>query len=107
VYFAGEPLKSGTAAVGTAPAKVTELCVACHGKDGVGITVEYPSLTGQHRDYLERSLLDYKQGARKNAVMPAMVSTLSEADIRAVAEYYSKQGPALKTEHRPSFAFSK
>ena len=106
-YFAGEPLKSGTTSVGTAPGKVTELCVACHGKDGVGITVEYPTLTGQHWDYLERALLDYKRGARKNAIMPTMVATLSDEDIRAIAEYYAKQGPSLQTVNRPSFASSK
>lgn len=107
VYFAGPPLKSGGNAVGTAPAKVTELCVACHGKEGVGITPDYPSLAGQHWDYLERALLDYKRGARKNAVMPAFVSGLSDEDIRAIAEYYGKQRPALETVARPSFWFSK
>jgi cytochrome c553 len=39
--------------------------------------------------------------------MPAMVATLSEADIRAIAEYYGKQGPALKTEYRQVFSFGK
>jgi len=107
VYFAGEALKTGAAAVGTAPAKVTELCVACHGKDGVGITAEYPTISGQHADYLEQALLDYKRGARKNAVMPAMLTTLSAADIRAVAEYYARQRPALQTEHRQVFWLSK
>jgi cytochrome c553 len=107
VFFAGEPLKPGTVAVGTAPTKVTELCVACHGKDGVGITGDYPTLTGQHWDYLERALLDYKRGARKNAVMPAFVSTLSDGDIRAIAEYYGKQGPSLNTVARRNWWFSK
>ena len=107
VYFAGEPLKAGAAAVGTAPAKVTELCVACHGKDGVGITADYPTISGQHADYLEQTLRDYKRGARKNAVMPAMLTTLSDADIRAVAEYYAHQRPALQTEHRQVFWLSK
>jgi cytochrome c553 len=107
VFFAGEPLKAGAAAVGTAPGKVTELCVACHGKDGVGITPDMPTLTGQHWDYLERALLDYKHGARKNAVMPALVSTLPEADIRAIAEYYGAQKPALETVARRNWWFSK
>lgn len=107
VYFAGAPLKPGANAVGTAPAKVTELCVACHGKDGVGITPDYPTLAGQHWDYLERALLDYKRGARKNAVMPAFVSTLSDADIRAIAEYYGKQSPSLETVARGNWWFSK
>jgi len=107
VYFAGAPLKPGASTVGTAPAKVTELCVACHGKDGVGITADYPSLAGQHWDYLERALLDYKRGARKNAVMPSFVSNLSEQQIREIAEYYGKQGPGLDTVARRSFWFSK
>jgi cytochrome c553 len=106
-YFAGEQLKAGGATTGTAPSKVTELCVACHGKDGVGITPDYPNLAGQHWDYLERALLDYKRGARKNAVMPGFVSTLSEADIRAIAEYYAQQKPGLNTVARPSFWFTR
>ena len=107
VFFAGEPLKPGASTVGTAPGKVTELCVACHGKDGVGITADMPTLTGQHWDYLERALLDYKRGARKNAVMPALISTLSDADIRAISEYYGEQKPALETVARRNWWFSK
>ena len=37
-YFAGSVLKPGASAVGTPPQKVAQLCVACHGKDGVGIS---------------------------------------------------------------------
>jgi cytochrome c553 len=107
VFLAGEPRKPGTSASGTAPGKVTELCVACHGKDGVGITADMPTLTGQHWDYLERALLDYKRGARKNAVMPALISTLSDAELRATAEYYGQQQPALDTVARRNWWFSK
>ena len=42
-------------------------CQACHGADGKAtIDPQYPSLAGQYRDYLERSLLEYKSGARAN-----------------------------------------
>src|ERR1700692_711814 len=50
VYFAGPELKPTTATVGTPPAKVAQLCVACHGKDGVGVTGDYPTLAGQYAD---------------------------------------------------------
>lgn len=101
VYLAGTPLKPGNSSAGTAPTKVTELCVACHGKDGVGITVDYPSIGGQHADYLLRTLEEYKQGARKNAIMQPFVTTLSTADMKAIADYYAKQRPALSTvQHR-------
>ena len=48
LYLAGPVLKSGTPAVGTPPAKVAQLCVSCHGADGVGITGDFPTLAGQH-----------------------------------------------------------
>lgn len=106
IYFAGTPLKAGAAPQGTAPAKVTELCVACHGKDGVGITAEYPSIGGQHADYLQRALEEYKKGDRKDAVMPTFVSTLSSADMKLIAEYYAEQRPALGTAKRRTWLFS-
>jgi cytochrome c553 len=106
VYFAGEVLKAGAPTQGTAPAKVTELCVACHGKDGIGITPEYPSVGGQHADYLERSLEEYKRGDRKNAVMPTFVATLSSDQIKLIAEYYAQQSPKLQTVKRRVWWFS-
>jgi cytochrome c553 len=86
-------------AVGTPP-KAAEVCVACHGNDGVGIVSLYPTLSGQHRDYLERSLIEYKNGSRKNPVMAGFVGTLTPADIRALAEYYSVQRPSLETTRK-------
>ena len=47
--------------------KASEVCLACHGTNGVGITADYPTIAGQHRDYIERALTDYQKGARKNA----------------------------------------
>jgi cytochrome c553 len=100
VYFAGEPLKAGAAPAGTAPAKVTELCVACHGKEGVGITGEYPTIAGQHADYLLRALVEYKKGDRKNAIMAGFVTTLKAEDMEVIASYYAAQRPALGTAKR-------
>jgi cytochrome c553 len=107
VYLAGDALKPAAAAkpVGTPP-KSGELCVACHGTDGVGIVAEYPTLSGQYPDYLARALTDYKRGNRKNPVMAGFASTLSEADIKALAAYYSQQRPGLETPKKRVFWFS-
>ncbi len=105
-YVSGTPLAAGAAPVGTAPSKVTELCVACHGKDGVGITGDYPTLAGQHADYLLRSLEEYKKGDRKNAIMGGFVAALSSADLELIADYYSRQRPELLTAKRRVFWFS-
>jgi cytochrome c553 len=105
-YLGGTAVKSNGTVVGTTPEKVTQLCSACHGKDGVGVTSGYPTLTGQHADYLERALLDYKLGNRKNLVMGTFMNTLSEADIKVVADYFSKQTPALQTVYRRTWLYS-
>jgi cytochrome c553 len=100
VYFAGAELKPTTATVGTAPAKVAQLCVACHGKDGVGVTGDYPTLAGQHADYLARALQEYKHGDRKNPVMPSFMTGVTDAEVEEIAKYYSQQTPPLRTEPR-------
>jgi cytochrome c553 len=97
VYLAGSEVL--TASKNDVPAdkrpKASEVCLACHGTNGVGITADYPTLSGQHRDYIERALHDYQKGGRKNAVMAGMVATLTKQDIEQLAAYYSSQKPAL------------
>ena len=90
----------------TARPKATETCLACHGTNGVGITADYPSLAGQHADYIERALHDYQKGGRKNAVMAGMAATLTKQDIEELARYYSSQTPALETLPKKKFWFS-
>jgi cytochrome c553 len=102
-YLSGAVLPQTAPVNGTPPAKVTELCMACHGSNGVGITGDYPTLAGQHADYLERALQEYKKGDRKNPVMATFIGQLSDADIKSVAEYYAAQRPALKTLLRPNW----
>jgi cytochrome c553 len=105
-FFSGEVLKADAPAVGKAPESAAT-CVACHGQNGVGIVGIYPTLSGQHADYLERALHDYKKGGRKNPIMAPMAAMLKDADIEALARYYSRQNPTLKTEERPSTWLSK
>jgi cytochrome c553 len=96
-YLSGEQVKSaGGEPVGAVPAAVAT-CQACHGRDGVGIMGIYPTLSGQHADYLEHSLNDYRKGARKNGIMAPFASQLKPEDVKQVAEYFSRQKPALKT----------
>lgn len=104
-FFAGEPLKSNGKAEGTPPEKA-QTCVACHGEDGIGIVPQYPTLSGQHADYLARALTDYKRGGRKNAIMAGFAGTLTAADIKALAEYYAKQRPPLTTVDKDVFQAS-
>lgn len=90
----------------TARPKASEVCLACHGTNGVGITPDYPSLSGQHADYLERALLDYKKGGRKNVIMAGMAASLTEQDIRELAHFYATKSPSLETLPKKKFWFS-
>ena len=88
--------KAAAAAPGGKPEKVA-VCAACHGEAGVSTAPLFPNLAGQHRSYIEVALRAYKSGARKNAVMAGQAVGLSDADIKALAAWYSSQKPVLYT----------
>jgi cytochrome c553 len=96
-YFSGERVVSDGEPTGTAPESAA-VCVSCHGTDGAGITDDYPTLSGQHADYLEQALNDYRLGKRKNAIMAPFAQQLQKSDIKALAQYFSQQTPALSIQ---------
>ncbi len=107
-FLSGTVIPSGGAAaqpVGTPPAAVAT-CQACHGRDGVGIMGIYPTLSGQHADYLEQALKQYRTGARRNAIMQPFAAQLKPEDLKQVAEYFSRQKPKLETAPRANTALS-
>jgi cytochrome c553 len=73
-------------------------CAACHGQVGVSEVSNFPTLAGQHRDYLYHALRDYKSGKRKNPIMAGQVASLSDADMADLAKYYS-QLPGLTLKY--------
>ena len=64
-------------------------CAACHGQDGISVNAEWPTLAGQYESYLEHSLNQYRNGARKNAVMAAQAAIIAEEDIALLARYFA------------------
>jgi cytochrome c553 len=100
-YFAGKPLTPTGKGALTVP-QVAQLCSSCHGADGVAVAPMYPSLAGQHEDYLVRALGEYKKGGRKNPVMTGFAANLKDVEIALIAAYYARQSPPLKTEPRPA-----
>ena len=64
-------------------------CVACHGANGIGVQPTWPTLAGQHEDYLVHALTQYRDGVRKNTLMMPMAQALTDADIKALAAYYA------------------
>ncbi len=67
-------------------------CANCH-DDTMAGKGEMPRLAGQREDYLIKALGDYRMNARRSrgqAVMVEMVSTLTDNDIKLLAEYLSR-----------------
>jgi cytochrome c553 len=93
-YFANQPVRASGPATGAAPAAAA-VCAACHGPDGVGSITDYPNLAGQHVDYLEQALHDYKDGKRKNGVMAGIIATVDKKDIPALAKFFASQKSSL------------
>ena len=104
-FFAGRPLQRGTVAASAhAPPAAAAVCVACHGTDGVGVVSQYPSLAGQHPDYIVQALREYQDGTRKNPVMAGMAAQVKPRDLEVIADYYGSLRPSLETLPRP-FSF--
>ena len=66
-------------------------CERCHGVNGNSTDPRTPALAGQRTEYLDKALRAYQSGLRKDSVMAAMSSTLSEPDMQALSAYYSRQ----------------
>jgi cytochrome c553 len=70
-----------------------QVCAACHGADGNSAAAANPNLAGQGADYITLQLMHFKAGVRVNATMQAMAATLSDADMKALGIYFSRQKP--------------
>lgn len=66
-------------------------CMGCHGPDGAGNPAAgFPSLAGQHAEYIETQLLLYRDGKRKSdpaAMMRNIAERLTVDDIKAVSGF--------------------
>ncbi len=101
-YYASQKVKPGVAADdlvekgqniyrgGITDTKIMA-CAACHGPAGKGnADAGYPSLAGQHAVYTLSQLKAFHSGERSNdpnAMMSGLVPKLTDADMKAVAEY--------------------
>lgn len=63
------------------------ICLGCHGLSAEG-KGQFPRLAGQHPEYLEQQLKNFKGGARKSGPMQAITANLPETDFKALAAYF-------------------
>ena len=63
------------------------VCTSCHQEGFKGDSVQ-PQLAGQNHDYLAKTMIDFRSGARaNNPGMTDLMKAISEPDIAALATY--------------------
>ncbi|MEW6415736.1 MAG: c-type cytochrome [Pseudomonadota bacterium] len=65
-------------------------CAACHGTFGKSHDEYMPSLAGIDRQQLIRAMTDYREDRRMSVVMNRIAKGYTDAEIAAIADYFSK-----------------
>jgi cytochrome c553 len=82
-----QPLATADVAAQAQRANASIVCTSCHQEGFKGDSVQ-PRLAGQSRDYLAKTMTDFRTGARaNNPGMTDLMKAISEADIAALATY--------------------
>jgi cytochrome c553 len=66
-----------------------QACAACHGQNGVSVNAMWPTLAGQHEDYLLQALNSYRDGSRVDPVMSAQAALIAAEDVAPLAKYFA------------------
>jgi cytochrome c553 len=90
----------------------TQVCAACHGRDGNSISPIFPRLAGQPAPYIEAQLKSFRNRTRADppaiAYMWGMASQLDDGTIRDIATYYASQAArATPTNQNAALALGK
>jgi len=80
-----------------------ELCVGCHGENGISQMENIPSLAAQPDLFIQWQLVFFRAGARKNEQMQPIVEQLNNEDIRNLGAYFAQLAPpkASKPDDNP------
>ena len=82
---------------GADPEAAPELCVSCHGVNGIAVLEDAPNLAGETNIYIDTQLKAFRTGKRTNEIMSPIAADLSDEDMRAYADWYA----AMKLEIAP------
>ena len=68
-------------------------CAACHGVGGNSPTASLPSIAAQPRTFIENQLVLIREGLRDVPEMKALMSSMDDSEIVALAKHFSAQLP--------------
>lgn len=74
-----------------------DVCSKCHGTNGISQSSLFPRLAGQQAEYIENELHQFRERGRADphaqAYMWGIAGPLTDAQIKALAEYYASKTP--------------
>src|SRR5436190_7442218 len=70
-----------------------ELCVGCHGENGISQMENIPSLAAQPDQFIQWQLVYFRAGARKNEQMQPVIEQINNEDIRNLGAYFAQLAP--------------
>lgn len=79
-----------------------QLCLGCHGEDGIPIEPDYPIIHGQQYFYIYTQLRDYGAGRRQHEIMTDIAAPYDRDQAKALAQYFADlpwpaiEAPALR-----------
>ncbi len=73
------------------PAMLANACAGCHGTNGGSAGLTMPSLAGQSKEAIEVAMKKFKSGERPGSIMGRIAKGYNEAEMTAMAEFFSKQ----------------
>jgi|GEM_PF-356969 len=88
--------------VSAAPPPRLNQCLSCHGADGRSPQPMIPHLASQPRVFLENTLIMIREGLRPVPAKRGLLDGAGDAEVSALADYFSRQpapmGPAMRDE---------
>ena len=84
-------------ALATAAPPSAAACMACHGPQGNSTISAMPSIAGQPKVFIENQLVLIREGLRDVPAMKAVMGSLNDEEIVALARYFSAQEALPRT----------
>lgn len=79
-------------------AMLSNACAGCHGTNGGSAGPTMPSLASQSKESIETAMKKFKSGERPSSIMGRLAKGYSDAEIAAMADFFSKQKLHVTTQ---------
>ena len=78
-----------------------ETCAACHGPGGNSTNPQFPSLAAQVPTYVQLQIIQFREGRRSNPLMSPIAANISDAEAKALGEFFAAQPPKPPADPPP------